>query len=353
MDTRLINTGICSYGYSTKVFHAPFINALPEYFKITAFVERHKEDSKENYPQAKIYRTCEEMFADKDIDLVIINTPSPTHSDYAYKALQAGKHVVIDKPFTATSKEAKTLIALAKQNNLLLTVFHNRRWEGELLALKKVVNDKLLGRLIDGEFRFERYRRELNPKKHKEEPLPGNGLMYELCTHLIDQAIFLFGLPGSVFADIKKIRPGSQIDDYCEITLYYKNGFSIFLKSSLLVADIGPSYILNGIDGAFVKCRANILEEQLSNGMLPTDPDFGKENADTAATLTTFSDGELHAEKYASPVSSYIGFYKQLAKALTGDAQVPVSPIDALNGIKIIEAAYESSKLRKVIELSY
>jgi predicted dehydrogenase len=352
MNTDIIRTAICSYGYSTTVFHEPFIAALPEYYDLTAFVERHNNNSAKLHPNARIYRSCEALFAAEDIDLVVINTPSPTHFDYARKALEAGKHVVIDKPFTATAKEAEILINLAKSKNLLLTIFHNRRWEGELIALKEVIDQKLLGQLIDGEFRFERFKNQPNPKKHKEEPLPGNGLMYELCTHLIDQALFLFGMPKSVYAEIYKQREFSQIDDYCAITLYYENRFRLFLKSTLLVADIGPSYIINGHTGSFVKYRANVLEEQLSKGMSLTDAGFGKEDSGTAARLTTLQpDGSLKTVRYPSPDSSYIGFYRQLGQAFKGLAPLPVEPADALKGIQIIEAAYKSSKEHKAIEL--
>jgi predicted dehydrogenase len=325
---------------------------LPEYFEIAAFVERHGNESKKAYPNVAVYRSCEELFADDSVDLVIINTPSPSHYSYALAALHANKHVVIDKPFTATVKEAETLIELATKKNLVLTVFHNRRWEGELIALKKIIDIGLLGKLIDGEFRFERYKTAPNPKSHKEEPLPGNGLIYELCTHLIDQAIFLFGMPDAVFADICKQRPFSKIDDYCSLILYYGSRFKLSIKSSLLVAHQGPSYIINGHTGSFVKYRANIQEERLSAGMLPSDPDFAVENADTAATLTVLqNDGSLKTEKYHSPAISYTGFYRQLGEALQGKDSIPVEPLDALKGIKIIEAAYKSVVERKVIEI--
>ncbi|MDR0604831.1 MAG: Gfo/Idh/MocA family oxidoreductase [Bacteroidales bacterium] len=360
MNFNRIRTAICSYGYSTKIFHEPYIAMLPEYFDLRAFVERHNNNSKERYPLAKIYRSCEELFAAEDIDLIVVNTPSPTHFEYARKALEAGKHVVIDKPFTATSKEAETLIDIAKKKNLVLTVFHNRRWEGELIAMKQVVDQKLLGKLIDGEFRFERFKNKPNPKAHKEEPLPGNGLMYELCTHLIDQALFLFGMPKAVFADICKEREFSEIDDYCVIVLYYENQFRLLIKSALLVADIGPSYTLNGHKGSFVKYRANILEEQSVNGIRPCDENFGKEDETTAARLTTLQpDDSLKTVKYISPDSSYIGFYQKLGEAINNmkinkyvNAQLlPVEPEDALNGIRIIEAAYESVKQGKIIDL--
>jgi predicted dehydrogenase len=359
MNFNTIRTAICSYGYSTKIFHEPYISALPEYFDLNAFVERNNCYSKELYPSARIYRSCEELFAAEDIDLVVVNTPSPTHFDYARKALEAGKHVVIDKPFTAVSEEAEILINLAREKNLVLTVFHNRRWEGELIAMKQVVDKKLLGKLIDGEFRFERFKNKPNPKAHKEEPLLGNGLMYELCTHLIDQALFLFGKPKSVYAEICKERIFSKIDDYCAITLYYENQFRLLIKSSLLVADVGPSYILNGHSGSFVKYRANILEEQLVKGIRPGERNFGKENSATAAKLTLLQDdGSLSTVNHASPDSSYIGFYQQLGEAIRANregnsqcAKVPVEPEDALIGIQIIEAAYESAEQRRVIDL--
>jgi predicted dehydrogenase len=359
MSFNRIRTAICSYGYSTKIFHEPYIAMLSEYFDLIAFVERNNNSSKERYPSARIYRSCEELFAAEDIDLVVVNTPSPTHFDYARKALEAGKHVVIDKPFTATSEEAKILIDIAKKKNLVLTVFHNRRWEGELVALKQVVEQKLLGKLVDGEFRFERFKNAPNPKAHKEESMPGNGLMYELCTHLIDQALFLFGMPKSVYAEICKEREFSKIDDYCVVILYYENQFRLLIKSALLVADIGASYILNGHTGSFVKYRANILEEQLVKGIRPCDENFGKEDEATAARLTLLQpDGSLKTVKYASPDSSYIGFYQQLGEAIRANGtdcsqcgRVPVEPEDALRGIRIIEAAYESAKQRKVIDL--
>ena len=348
----MIRTAICSYGYSTRTFHAPFIAALPEHFELRAFVERHADLSRELYPDARIYRSCEELFADTDIDLVVVNTPSPTHFDYALKALRAGKHTVIDKPFAATSREAELLTDTAKKNNLLLSVFHNRRWEGELVALKKVVDENLLGKLIDGEFRFERFKTQPNPKRHKEEPLPGNGLMYELCTHLIDQALFLFGKPRSVVAEIRREREFSQIDDYCLIRLLYGTGFGITLKSSLLVADIGPSYVLNGHAGSFVKYRANVQEEQSSKGIASGDTDFGLEDESTAARLTTLqADGSLKTVKLRAPASSYSGYYRQLAEAFAGKAEVPVAPDDALAGIRIIEAAYRSVKERRTVDL--
>jgi predicted dehydrogenase len=358
MNFDRIRTAICSYGYSTKIFHEPYISLLPEYFDLRAFVERNGNNSKERYPSARVYRSCEELFVAEDIDLVVINTPSPTHFDYARKALEAGKHVVIDKPFTATSGEAEALIDMAKTKKLVLTVFHNRRWEGEFIAMKQVVDQKLLGKLIDGEFRFERFKNKPNPKAHKEEPLPGNGLMYELCTHLIDQALFLFGMPKSVYAEICKERGFSKIDDYCAVILYYENQFRLLIKSALLVADTGPSYILNGHNGSFVKYRANILEEQSVKGMRPEDENFGREDATTAARLTVLQpDDSLKTVEYRSPDSSYIGFYQQLGEAIRAngkDAQFvrpPVIPEDALNGIRIIEAAYESAEHRKVIDL--
>ncbi|MDR1170020.1 MAG: Gfo/Idh/MocA family oxidoreductase, partial [Prevotellaceae bacterium] len=357
---------------------------------LRAFVERHGNNSAERYPSARIYRSCEELFEADDIDLVVVNTPSPTHFNYARKALEAGKHVVVDKPFAVTPAEARILIDIAERQNLVLTVFHNRRWEGELVAMKQAVDEKRMGKLIDGEFRFERFKNAPNPKAHKEEPRPGNGLMYELCTHLIDQAIFLFGMPKSVFAEIRREREFSEIDDYCAVTLYYENRFRLLIKSSLLVADIGPSYIINGHGGSFVKYRANVLEEQMVAGIRPGDANFGRENDSTAARLTELQpDGSLKTVSIASPVSSYTGFYRQLAEAVNSaiackctDAQpepedsrsenaagqagknageqlcgstyrhlLPVDPEDALNGLRIIEAAYESAAQRRIIDL--
>jgi predicted dehydrogenase len=305
-------------------------------------VERHTNTALDLYPGVRIYKSCEELFEDPAVELVVVNTPNPTHSHYAHKALLAGKHVIVDKPFAATSGEGQSLIELAKKQGRIISVYHNRRMEGELLAVKEIVNSGILGRLVEAEFRFERFRPELNTKRHKEENAPANGIIYELGTHLIDQALFVFGRPSKVvYIDRCKMRDFSHIDDYCLLILHYNNGFRVLLRCSLLAAEQAPAYVLHGTDGSFTKYRANIQENQLVAGMKPDDPAFGAESEETYGKLTlSTSSGELTTRLYPSPQASYIDYYRQFAKAIRGEAPLPVDPYDAVEGLRIIEASF-------------
>lgn len=246
-----ILTGICSFGYSTKVFHGPLLAANPN-FKFKAVVERNKQESKDSYPELTIYKSIDELVNDGSLELIIVNTPNQTHYEFAKKALLANKHVIIDKPFAATVEECQELITLANERNKCLTAFHNRRWDGDFKIVKEIIESNRLGRLVEASFSFERFRSKLNPKKHKEEPAPATGLVYEIGTHIIDQAIVLFGMPEAVFGDIRKMRDGSQVDDFFELLLYYPN-FRLKLKSTILAKEELPGYILHGTKGSFIK----------------------------------------------------------------------------------------------------
>ena len=215
-----INTALCSFGMSGWVFHAPFIAADP-HFKLYAVWERSKNLAEQKYPGIKTYRTLEDMLADNAVELVIVNTPNVTHYEYAKKALLAGKHVVVEKPFTVTVAEAQELIELAQHQNKKISVYQNRRYDSDYRTIKKVLDEKLLGKLVEAEFHFDRYNEELSPKQHKEIPQQGTGILYDLGSHLIDQALQLFGMPDSVFADIRVVRPISKVDDYFDLLLYY------------------------------------------------------------------------------------------------------------------------------------
>lgn len=344
-----ILTGICSFGYSTKVFHGPLLTVNPN-FKFKAVVERHKEESKEKYPDLTIYKSVDELVNDESLELIIVNTPNQTHYDFAKKALLANKHVIIDKPFAATVVECEELIKLAKERNKMLTAFHNRRWDGDFKIVKEIIESGRLGRLVEGEFRFERFRSSLNPKKHKEEPAPATGLVYEIGTHIIDQAVSLFGMPNAVFGDIRKMRDGSLVDDFFELLLYYPD-FRLKLKSTILAKEELPGYILNGTKGSFVKKRMNLQEDQLKAGMLPTDENYGVEPSSEWGILNIEDNNESVREAVPTPHSNYEDFFKLVHKHLRENGPVPVDPSDALNGIKIIESAYKSNTNKIVIAI--
>src|SRR6476469_8358943 len=196
-----IKTAICSFGMSGKLFHAPFVDVNPG-FELYSVLERTKNLALEIYPNIKTFRTLEEMLSDNAIELVIVNTPNATHYEYAKAALNAGKHVIVEKPFTVHSPEAKELIALAKEKKLQLSVYQDRRYDSGFLTIKKLLDEKLLGDITEAEIHFDRFKEELSYKAHKEEAKEGNGIVYDLGAHLIDQALQLFGMPNAVFADI-------------------------------------------------------------------------------------------------------------------------------------------------------
>lgn len=213
-----IRTGLAAYGMSGRVFHAPFISTNP-HFELTAVTERSKELSREKYPDACIVRSFEELIGLEGLDLVVINTPDSTHYEYARRALEAGKHVVVEKPFTTTVAEAEELVALAASRGLTLSVYQNRRWDGDFLTVKEILSKGLLGHLVEFESTFPRYRNFIKPNTWKETGQDGGGLTYNLGAHVIDQAVQLFGMPEAVFADIATLRKDSKVDDYFIIHL--------------------------------------------------------------------------------------------------------------------------------------
>src|SRR5690606_36913695 len=264
----VIRTGICSYGMSGKLFHAPFIQAHPG-FELAAIVERHKEDSRERYPSSKLYRSVEELCADDSLQLIIVNTPTHLHYEQVKLALESGKHVVVEKPFTIKVKEAEELLNLAKNKNLHLTIYQNRRYDGDYRAVKSVLDEKLLGDLREVEIRYDRYRPNFGGKPHKEGELPGAGIVYDLSPHLVDQVMQLFGWPKAIYADIWKMRPDVSAPDYFEMLFYYDT-FRVRAKATCIARETGHAYILHGMKGSFLQHRSDLQENELLAGRRPS-----------------------------------------------------------------------------------
>lgn len=344
-----INTAILSFGMSGQVFHAPFIN-VHEGFNFYAVWERSKNIAQEKYASVKTYRSLEELLADKEVELVIVNTPNYTHYEYTKKALQAGKHVIVEKPFVTTVTEGEELIALARQNNLLLTVYQNRRYDSDYKVLKKMVGEGWLGRIVEAELHFDRYKEELSPKLHKELPGPGAGVLNDLGPHLIDQALQLFGMPNAVFADIRILRPQSQVDDYFEILLYYPE-LRVRLHSSYFVREALPSYILHGTKGSFLKPRTDVQERDLQAGKIPGTPGWGAEPQNEKGFLHTEKAGQVIKEYIASENGNYMQYFEGVYQAVRNGAPLPVTAEEGLNVIRIIEAARDSSAEQKVVRI--
>lgn len=344
-----IKTALLSFGMSGRVFHAPFLQ-VHEGFEPYAVWERSKNEAEKFYPGIKTYRTLDELLADDAVELVIVNTPNSTHFDYAKKALEAGKHVVVEKPFVINAKDGEPLIALAKEKGLVLAVYQNRRWDSDFKTVKKLFDEGLLGEIVEAEFHFDRYKQGLSAKQHKEIPAPGAGILYDLGPHLIDQALYLFGLPDAVFADIRILRPISKVDDYFEVLLYYPN-LRVRLHSSYLVREPIPSFVLHGTEGSFLKWRADVQEEALIAGQTPGTPDWGVEPVTERGLLHTEMAGEEIKETIPTLQGSYMDYFEGLYEAIRNGGEVPVSAQDGMNNVRIIEAAFQSSNEKRVIEL--
>jgi predicted dehydrogenase len=331
------------------VFHAPFIH-LHNGFQLYGVFERTKNLAQEKYPGIKTFRSLEEMLADDAIELVIVNTPNYTHFEYAKLALLAGKHVVVEKAFTTTVAQAEELIALAEKQNKKLSVYQNRRWDSDFKTVQKVVQQKLLGEIVEAEIHFDRYNENLSPKLHKETPGPGAGILPDLGPHLIDQSLQLFGMPTAVFADATNLRPISQVEDYIELILFYKN-LRVRLKAGYLVRELLPAYIFHGTKGSFLKPRADVQEQDLQKEKNLTDADWGTEEETGKGLLHTEIDEKIIREYIPSEKGNYMDYYNGIYEAIRNDKPLPVTATEGMQVIQIIEASFKSVAEKKIIQL--
>jgi scyllo-inositol 2-dehydrogenase (NADP+) len=345
-----IKTALCSFGMSGWVFHAPFIHVHTG-FELYAVFERTKSLAEKKYPGIKTYRTLEAMLADDAIELVIVNTPNYTHFEYAKLVLQAGKHVVIEKPFTNTVAEAKELITLAEKQYRKLSVYQNRRWDSDFKTVQKIVQQKLLGEIVEAEIHFDRYNETLSKKQHKETPGPGAGILPDLGPHVIDQALQLFGMPKAIFADATNLRTISLVEDYFELILFY-NGLRVRLKAGQLVRETLPAYIIHGTTGSFIKPRADVQERELQKEKSPADADWGTEPAEGKGLLHTTIDGKMIREFIPSEKGNYMSYYDGMYDAIRNNKAVPVTAAEGLNVIMLIEAAFTSVAEKRIVEFT-
>ena len=331
-----IRTGLLSFGLSGKVFHAPFLNAH-EGFLFTSVTERSKKEACQTYPDVTSYDSVDQLVANPNIELVIINTPNYTHYDFALKALKANKHVLIEKPFTTNTEQAIELFDRAKRNKLHVLPYQNRRYDSDFLSVKKTIESGVLGNLIEAHFRFDRYRIQIGPKAAKETTVPGSGIAYDLGPHLLDQVIYLFGNPVSWKKTLGHFRPNSQVDDYARIDLEFPNNLQVCLTMSMLVADPQPAFILHGSKGSFVKHRANRQEEQLIGGMDLHDVTFGSERSADVGHLTTFrTDKTKIRQEVVSTPSSYMKLFDDVFNTIRHEKAFPITTPQILKQIEIL-----------------
>lgn len=345
-----IKTGLAAYGMSGQVFHAPFIFTHP-HFELTAITERSKTLSKNRYPQAVITRSFEELIGRKDIELIVVNTPDETHFEYTRQALLAGKHVIVEKPFTTTVQQGKELIALAEEKGRMLSVYQNRRWDADFLTVQDILRKQLIGRPVEYESTFARFRNYIQPGTWKEE---SGGMTYNLGSHLIDQAICLFGMPEAVFADIAILRNAGMVDDYFAIHLLRPEKcpeIKITLKASYLMCEAEPRFVLHGTNGSYVKYGVDKQEALLKEGAMPNQPHWGEEYEEEWGILHTEKDGMFQREKYPSLAGNYGLFYENIYQHIRHRQPLQTDARDILNVIKVIEAARKSHLTQGVVNV--
>ncbi len=344
-----IVTALCSFGMSGQVFHGPSLKVLPQ-FKIHKILERNHRLSEKLYPQATIVNDFDKILHDPVVELVIVNTPDYLHFEMAKMALEAGKHVVVEKPFVKRSEEAVALIEIARKNNVLMTVYQNRRLDGGFLTVQKVLKNKLLGRIVEYECHYDRYRNYIQEGSWKEEGDERTGVLFNLGSHVVDQALVLFGKPLAVTAHLSVLRTGGKTTDQFSIRLHY-HGFEATLRCSYLVREMGPQFIIHGTEGSFVKMGTDPQEEMLKIDRLPDEPNWGKEPQSDWGKLNTSMNG-LHFEgKIETIPGNYTHFYTNLYDAIRNGANLMVQPEEALMTIRILEACLESNRERKTIDL--
>jgi len=344
-----IGVGIIGFGLAAKVFHAPFVSAVPG-LRLTAFVERKSDEAHKAYPATKTVRTVEELLADPAIALVVVATPNETHYSLARQALAAGKHVVIDKPFAGTSAEAAELIDLANAKGVLVAPFHNRRWDGDFLTVKKILEDGSLGRLVMLESHFDRYRPIQREGTWKEAGNPANGLLMDLGPHLVDQAVALFGMPQTITASVRTDRDKTDIEDAFDICLGYDRLLA-WCRSSMLACDASPRFLLHGIAGSYKKFGLDPQEPALVSGAkVPRLGDPGEwlqESEEHWGTLTVapalVDPGTLVKNQVKTEPGDYRGFYANVRDAINGKTELAVPSAAGFEVVRLLELARVSS----------
>jgi len=340
--TEPIRAAVIGFGLGGRVFHTAYIHAVPG-LELAAIVQRKGDEAAQAYPQARIYRSAEEMLADESIQLVAVTTSNQTHYELGRQSLLAGKHTVIDKPFALTTAEAADLISIAKERKLVLSAFQNRRWDGDFRTIRDLLSRGVLGRLVVFESHYDRFRQEPRLNTWKEGGLPGGGMLYDLGSHIIDQALALFDAPETVTADIRIDRDEGRTDDAFDIRLGYPR-LTVLLRSSMTAAIPGARFTLHGTQGSFVKFGIDPQEDAIKAGFAIGEPvgdlAWGEEPEPLWGTLKLADGSET---KVRTEAGDYRGYYANIRDAILGEAPIAVPGIDAWRTTRIIELARESS----------
>jgi predicted dehydrogenase len=341
----MIEVGLVGFGRGGRAFHAPIIHQVPG-MRLAAILQRHGNSSEQFYPEAKIVRGMDELLSIPQISLIAISTPNDTHFSYAKQCLEAGKHVVVDKPFTNTFAEARELAALAKKTGKILTVYQDRRYDSDFRTVQKMLADAAIGKTTSFRTAFDRFRPAVNASTWKEKPEVGCGVFYDLGPHLLDQALLLFGPPELVLADIRMEREGSVVADAFDVTFYYRDGLRAQMNASTLAPDPRPHYRIQGTKGLYIKQGLDPQEALLRADKPAAGENWGLETPEEWGTLTLWQGAESKSEKLPSMRGDYRDYYAQVRDAIEGKTAPPVNLEEALRLMYALELCTESSEKR-------
>jgi scyllo-inositol 2-dehydrogenase (NADP+) len=341
---KCMQVGLVGFGFAGRIFHANAMEAV-EGLELATIVQRTGDEAALLFPHAKIVRTVEEMLEDTSIRLVVVATPNTSHLPIARQCLLADRDVVIDKPFALNSEEAAELIQLARTRGRLLSVYQNRRWDGDFLTVRKLLDSERLGRVVMYESHYDRYRQLPRLNAWRENGGPGGGVLFDLGSHLVDQALVLFGVPAAVWGSVRMEREGARSDDAFDLCLQYPSaGLNVWLRATCLARDPGARFTLNGTLGTFRKFGIDPQEALLLAGDMFSSKPWGVEAADHWGTLTTDEGGEPVSTHIATEPGDYRGYYINIRDAMHGNAALEVTPVQAWRTIRVLEMALESSR---------
>jgi scyllo-inositol 2-dehydrogenase (NADP+) len=344
-DMTDIGVGIIGFGLAGRVFHAPFVSAVPG-LRLEAFVERSTNEAAGVYPTTRTCRSVEELLADPSVALVVVGTPNATHYSLAKQALEAGKHVVIDKPFAETSAQAEELISIANRNGLVLAPFHNRRWDGDFRTLRSVMASGKLGRVVTFESHFDRFKPAPREGGWKETASQANGMLMDLGPHLVDQALALFGWPDTVTASVRSDRDKTAIEDAFDIALGYE-GLIAMCRATMLACEPGPRFLVHGTQGSFRKWGLDPQEPAIVAGARVPRQGEGEwlheEPSAWGELAIAGPGGAIVRSRIETEPGDYRIFYANVRDAIRGSAALEVTPEEGRDTIRILEAARLSS----------
>jgi predicted dehydrogenase len=344
-----IPVGVIGFGSAARVFHAPVISAVAG-LELSAILQRHGDSACETYPDVQVFRDLDRLLASSPARLMVVATPNESHYELARRCLLADRDVVVDKPFTPTSEEARALAQLASSTGRLLAVFQNRRWDGDFLTVRHLIEAGTLGRVVGFESHFDRYRPARRAASWRESEGAGSGLLFDIGPHLLDQALVLFGLPEAVTADVRVERGDAVVDDAFDILLHYP-GLCVLLRATMLACSPGPRFAVLGDRGTFRKHGLDPQENALKAGARPGSPGWGEEDESQWGTLSLAGeDGSVAHRSIRTEPGDYRQFYANVRDAVLGTAGLAVPASDGLRVIRLLELARESSRLRRTVD---